>query len=83
MERTLVLIKPDAVQRGLIGQVISRLEDRGLKIVGLSMATTLRRKPFAMNVLRGISGQMFLASHVFLCHMLVVSHYTKKNVIKS
>ena len=37
MERTLVLIKPDAVQRGLAGDVISRLEDRGLKIVGMKM----------------------------------------------
>lgn len=34
MEQTLVLIKPDAVQRGLIGEVISRLERRGLKLVG-------------------------------------------------
>lgn len=33
--RTLVLIKPDAVERGLVGKVISRFEDRGLKIVGL------------------------------------------------
>lgn len=34
MERTLVLIKPDGVQRGLIGEVISRLERRGLRLVG-------------------------------------------------
>ncbi len=34
MERTLVLVKPDGVQRGLIGEVISRLENRGLRIVG-------------------------------------------------
>ncbi|MBE0408767.1 MAG: nucleoside-diphosphate kinase [Anaerolineales bacterium] len=33
MEQTLVLIKPDGVQRGLIGEVISRLERRGLRIV--------------------------------------------------
>ncbi len=33
MERSLVLIKPDAVQRGLIGEVISRLERRGLRLV--------------------------------------------------
>jgi len=33
LERTLVLIKPDAMQRGLAGEVISRLERRGLKIV--------------------------------------------------
>lgn len=35
MERTLILVKPDGVQRGLIGEVITRFERRGLKIVGL------------------------------------------------
>ncbi len=34
MERTFVMVKPDGVQRGLIGEIISRLEDRGLKLVG-------------------------------------------------
>ncbi|MEA3351290.1 MAG: nucleoside-diphosphate kinase [Chloroflexota bacterium] len=34
MEKTLVLIKPDAVQRGLIGEVTSRLEHRGLRLAG-------------------------------------------------
>ncbi len=33
MEKTLVLVKPDGVQRGLIGEVISRLERRGLRLV--------------------------------------------------
>jgi nucleoside-diphosphate kinase len=33
MERTLVLVKPDGVQRGLIGEVVSRLERRGLRLV--------------------------------------------------
>ncbi len=33
MQRTLVLVKPDGVQRGLIGQVITRLENRGLRLV--------------------------------------------------
>ncbi len=37
MERTLVLIKPDALQRGLAGEIIARLERRGLKIVALKM----------------------------------------------
>jgi len=37
VERTLVLCKPDAVQRGLAGSVIGRLERKGLKIVGLKM----------------------------------------------
>jgi len=35
VERTLVLLKPDAVQRGLIGSIIGRLEQRGLKLVGM------------------------------------------------
>lgn len=37
MERTLVLIKPDGVQRGLIGRILQRFEDAGLKIAGLKM----------------------------------------------
>jgi nucleoside-diphosphate kinase len=38
VERTLVMLKPDAVQRGLVGRVIARLEAKGLKIVALKMA---------------------------------------------
>ena len=37
MERTFVMIKPDGVQRGLIGEIISRIERKGLKIVGMKM----------------------------------------------
>ena len=37
MERTLVLLKPDALQRGLAGRIITRLEDRGLKLVGMKL----------------------------------------------
>jgi|TARA_Y100000588_G_scaffold329571_1_gene365908 nucleoside-diphosphate kinase len=37
LERTLVLIKPDAVQRGLIGEITSRLENKGLKISGMKL----------------------------------------------
>ncbi len=36
-ERTLVLVKPDGVQRGLIGEVITRLERRGLQLVGMKL----------------------------------------------
>lgn len=37
MERTLVLLKPDAVQRGLLGEIITRFEKKGLKLVGMKM----------------------------------------------
>jgi nucleoside-diphosphate kinase len=37
MERTFVMIKPDGVQRGLIGEIISRFENKGLRIVAIKM----------------------------------------------
>ncbi|EKP93905.1 MULTISPECIES: nucleoside-diphosphate kinase [Thermaerobacter] len=37
MERTFVMVKPDGVQRGLVGEIIARLERKGLKLVGLKM----------------------------------------------
>ena len=37
MEQTLVLVKPDGVQRGLIGEIVGRLEKRGLKLVGMKL----------------------------------------------
>jgi nucleoside-diphosphate kinase len=36
-ERTLVLIKPDGVQRQLVGRILTRFEERGLKLVGLKL----------------------------------------------
>jgi nucleoside-diphosphate kinase len=39
MERTLVLCKPDAVERGLVGEIIGRLERKGLRIAALRMLT--------------------------------------------
>jgi len=38
-QRTLVLIKPDAVRRGLVGAVLQRFEDRGLQLVAMQMRT--------------------------------------------
>jgi nucleoside-diphosphate kinase len=52
MERTLVLIKPDAVQRGLVGEIISRFERRGLKIAAMKlvlMDKSLARRHYAVH----------------------------------
>ena len=52
MERTLVLIKPDGVQRGLIGEVISRLEKRGLHLIAakfLSVSQELAETHYAIH----------------------------------
>ncbi len=53
MERTLVLCKPDAVQRGLVGTIIKTFEERGLKIVGMKMVwmdKEMARKHYAEHV---------------------------------
>ena len=52
MERTLILVKPDGVQRCLAGEIISRLERRGLKIAGLKvlqMDKALAEKHYAVH----------------------------------
>ncbi|UCC89527.1 MAG: nucleoside-diphosphate kinase [Anaerolineales bacterium] len=52
MERTLVIIKPDGVQRQLVGPIIARLERRGLKIVALKMmqvSQELAREHYAIH----------------------------------
>ena len=53
MERTLILIKPDAVQRGLSGKIISRLEDKGLKLIAMKlihMDETLASKHYGEHI---------------------------------
>ena len=42
MERTLIIIKPDGVQRSLVGDVISRFEERGLRIAGMKLMQITR-----------------------------------------
>jgi len=72
MERSLVLVKPDAVQRGLIGEVILRLERRGLRLVGakfINVSDDLakthyaihRGKPFFESLIRYITSAPVMA----------------------
>jgi len=42
MERTYLMVKPDGVQRGLVGEIISRFEKKGVKLVGLKMLQITR-----------------------------------------
>ena len=52
MERTLVLIKPDGVQRGLVGVIIGRIERRGLRLIGIKMlqvSRSLAEKHYAVH----------------------------------
>ena len=61
MEQTLIIVKPEGVQRGLIGNVITRLEQRGLKFVGLKLlqitpALGVVEGPNAISVVRTTMG---------------------------
>lgn len=52
MERTLIIIKPDAVQRGLSGEILRRLESRGLRIIGMKfiqVSQELAEKHYAIH----------------------------------
>ena len=62
MERTLVLVKPDGVQRGLVGEIIARFERKGLKVVGLRMLDVSR--PLAKQHYLVHAGKHFHASLV-------------------
>jgi nucleoside-diphosphate kinase len=72
LERTLVLVKPDGVQRGLVGEVISRLERRGLRLVGakfMAVSANLAEthyaihqgKPFYEGLIRYITSSPVMA----------------------
>ena len=55
MERTFIIIKPDAVQRGLTGEIIKRFEQRGLRIIGmkfLRISRQLAEKHYAVHAER-------------------------------
>ncbi len=52
MERTLILVKPDGVQRGLIGEIVGRFERRGLKLIGMKfiqMSTELAERHYGIH----------------------------------
>ncbi len=72
MERTLLLLKPDAVQRGLVGDILARLERRGLRIVAIKMLqmdealahqhyAEHRGKPFFHQLVRFITSAPLIA----------------------
>jgi len=68
MERTLVIVKPDGVQRGLVGEILRRLEGRGLKIIALKMVQVDR--PFAERHYAVHKGKFFyeaLVSYISSC----------------
>ncbi len=60
-ERTLILVKPDGVQRGLIGDVLSRIEGKGLRIVAMDLRTLDRdtaEHHYAEHSVRPFFGQL-------------------------
>jgi nucleoside-diphosphate kinase len=82
MERSLIILKPDAVQRGLVGTILSRLEQRGLKIVGMKlmqMDESLARKHYGEHEGKPFFGS--LVSYITSGPVVVVAA-TGDNVIE-
>ena len=72
MEKTLVLVKPDGVQRGLVGKIISRLENKGFRLAALKLMNVSRKlaeehygehvdKPFFGDLVRFITSSPIVA----------------------
>jgi nucleoside-diphosphate kinase len=81
MERSLIILKPDAVQRGLIGPILTRLEQRGLKLAGLKLMRIdeqLARRHYAVH-----EGKPFFNGLVeyIISGPVVVAVVTGKDVI--
>lgn len=81
MEQSLIILKPDAVQRGLIGPILTRLEQRGLKLAGLKLIRIddgLARRHYAVH-----EGKPFFAGLVeyITSGPVVVAVVTGKNVV--
>jgi nucleoside-diphosphate kinase len=61
MQTTLIILKPDAVQRGLMGQIISRFEAKGLQIVGakfMKVPTAIAEKHYAEHAAKPFFGSL-------------------------
>ena len=83
MERSLIILKPDAVQRGLVSTILGRLEQRGLRFAGLKMmhvTEELARKHYAEH-----EGKPFFAGLIeyITSGPVVVIVVTGKNVIET
>lgn len=73
MERTLFIIKPDGVQRGLIGEIIGRLERRGLRIVAMKMihiSPELAERHYAVHKGKGFYNK--LIGYITSCPVVVM-----------
>lgn len=61
MERTFIMVKPDGVQRGLIGEIVNRFEQKGFKLVGaklMQISTSLAEKHYEEHKERPFFGEL-------------------------
>jgi nucleoside-diphosphate kinase len=70
LERTLIIVKPEGVQRGLIGQVLSRFEAKGFKVVGLKL----------MHISRELAGRHYAEHQGKPFYEGLVAHITSSPV---
>jgi nucleoside-diphosphate kinase len=71
LEKTLIILKPDAVQRGLIGQIVSRFEDKGFKVLGMK----------AMQISRGLAEKHYAVHEGKPFYPRLVEYITSSPVV--
>ena len=74
MERTLIIVKPDGVQRGLTGEIIRRFEARGLRIIGMKfmqVSRELAEKHYEIHRERPFFGS--LVNYIVSSHVVVIA----------
>jgi len=83
MEQTFIMIKPDGVQRGLVGEIISRFEKRGFYMKGLKLMTVDRS--FAEKHYADLSAKPFFSGLVdyIISGPVVATVWEGKNVVKT
>ena len=81
-ERTFIAIKPDGVQRGIVGDIISRFENRGYKLVGLKMEQATMEK--AQEHYKDLSSKPFFESlcKFFSSSPIILMCWEGKDVVK-
>lgn len=64
LERTFIMLKPDSVQRGLIGDIIKRFEVKGFKLVGLKIVWVRKKNIYSSQFNRVRKEQNFIISYI-------------------
>ena len=83
METTYVMVKPDGVQRGLVGEIIQRFERKGLQLVGLKQVIRIGHMAGRSNIIWWLEQNGYETSDELVSHLFDVAKSQRKNMLDS